>query len=221
MSHVIARARYRVVGFLAQRLIEVTERIEGSDELTADFGLLFRDGIREPNVRVHGAFAFTLNLIGESCSDGSDDDGDGLADCDQWDCQDLGVCQGRQPYRRGDLDGNARIDVTDALWILRFLFTATVLPVDCTAAVDADGDGEMTLGDALALLQWLFRRRDRLPEPFVSCGRTGGGVSSVPTAVRIGSLLPKTLEENAPIDDSGKVRLSSMTVIRSTGWFDF
>ncbi len=86
---------------------------------------------------------------------------------------------GAPPIRRGDVDGDARSNITDAIRILRYLFAGGEEP-DCADAADLNDDGRVDMVDSVALLRALFhaieppwpecsadRTRDSLP----SCGR--------------------------------------------------
>ena len=60
----------------------------------------------------------------EVCGNGEDDDGDGLADCDDSDCAAEEACQVvKGPvFHRADPDANGAIQLTDGIFILNFLF---------------------------------------------------------------------------------------------------
>ena len=72
-------------------------------------------------------------------------------------------------FRRGDLDANSQVRVTDAVLLLRILFGLQVAHFDCEKALDCNDD--VSLSDAIAVLNWLFRSGPRLPEPTVECGQ--------------------------------------------------
>ena len=73
----------------------------------------------------------------EICGNGEDDDGDGLADCDDSDCEAEEACQVvKGPlFHRGDPDDNGAIQLTDGIFILNFLFLGGTPPpapgLDC------------------------------------------------------------------------------------------
>ena len=85
------------------------------------------------------------------------------------------ICSGieiRSDFRRGDVDGNQRVDVADAVHIVRRLTGELVeptAPTTCLDAYDADDDGRIAFTDAAALLRGIFARA-RLPEPSGNCG---------------------------------------------------
>jgi mono/diheme cytochrome c family protein len=74
-------------------------------------------------------------------------------------------------FRRGDAGGDGRLDVSDAIAILLYLFGGG--GAGCLDAMDADGRSDVELADAVYLLQYLFRRGAPPPAPFDACG-TGG-----------------------------------------------
>lgn len=73
-------------------------------------------------------------------------------------------------FRRGDVDGSAVADITDALLHLQFQFTGDV-PMDCHDAGDVDDSGALDVSDPLNLLIALFIGTPPVPEPgLASCG---------------------------------------------------
>src|SRR5262245_33252259 len=71
-------------------------------------------------------------------------------------------------FRRGDASGEGRINITDAILILRFLFSAG--EVGCLDASDVDDDGEITITDPILLLAWLFQGGNALAPPSAEPG---------------------------------------------------
>jgi hypothetical protein len=89
----------------------------------------------------------------EDCRNGSDDDGDDLADCDD-DCAGEPACLGAM-FLRGDADSNSDIDLRDAVGILAFLFLGGRQSA-CWDAADADDSGNLDLSEAIGILNFLF-----------------------------------------------------------------
>ncbi|OLE43665.1 MAG: hypothetical protein AUI36_23715 [Cyanobacteria bacterium 13_1_40CM_2_61_4] len=58
-------------------------------------------------------------------------------------------------FRRGDVDGNAKVQVSDAIVLLNHLFRGGAL--ECQDAGDTDDNGEVNLTDAVVTLRWLFQ----------------------------------------------------------------
>ena len=71
--------------------------------------------------------------------------------------------------QRGDVDGDGRLSITDAITALRYLFTDGEQP-GCLKTADADDDGLLSVTDAVRILGYLFRGDDPLPGPFRECG---------------------------------------------------
>ena len=69
---------------------------------------------------------------------------------------------------RGDVDGNSRINVIDA--ILSVPVGDIQRPRDCLDAQDADDDGRLTVLDTITLITYLFRHGPELAAPYVACG---------------------------------------------------
>jgi hypothetical protein len=72
-------------------------------------------------------------------------------------------------FRRGEVLGDGRVDLTDAIEILRSLFQGSG-PLACDDAADIDDDGRLTVTDAVRLLRHLFAGGPAPAEPFATCG---------------------------------------------------
>lgn len=72
-------------------------------------------------------------------------------------------------FDRGDANGDASLDLSDASFGLNFLFSGGDAP-GCMKAADANDDGDVDLSDALFVLNFLFNGGDALPPPFRECG---------------------------------------------------
>jgi len=88
-----------------------------------------------------------------------DDDIDGVPD----------DCGTAVRFRRGDIDDDGRIAVTDVIRVFDVMFRSGGTP-PCWTAADTDDDGAVTLGDAILVLDYLFRSGPPPREPFASCG---------------------------------------------------
>ncbi len=66
-------------------------------------------------------------------------------------------------FVRGDVDGDGAHSVSDAVNIVLHAFRGR--DIDCLEAADVDDDGRIALGDAAALLDWVFRRGTPPPAP--------------------------------------------------------
>lgn len=68
------------------------------------------------------------------------------------------------PYRAfGDVNGDGRVDSTDARLVLQAYAGKTTLDADAAAAGDVDGDGKVTSADARLILQKYAGKIDDLP----------------------------------------------------------
>jgi len=72
-------------------------------------------------------------------------------------------------FQRGDVDADGKVNLTDPINILGFLFFGSFRP-DCRDALDANDDGGVNLADAVFLLTFLFRGGDEIRSPFRECG---------------------------------------------------
>ena len=117
-------------------------------------------------------------LPDEVCDNGIDDDEDGDTDCDDADCSDEESCQepAEDLFRRGDADANGAMQLTDAVFVLLYLFSGGGEP-PCMEASDADNNGALQLTDAVYVLLYLFSGGDAPPAPGAAeCGADTGDV---------------------------------------------
>jgi len=73
-------------------------------------------------------------------------------------------------FRRGDVNADTLVDVSDAISALLYLFAGGVVVPSCERTADADADGDVQLNDAVYLLNYLFRQGDPPESPFTDCG---------------------------------------------------
>jgi hypothetical protein len=68
-------------------------------------------------------------------------------------------------YTCGDGNGDQNVEITDAVYLINYLFKSTA-PPECpspyTCCADATGDGEATIADVVYLINYLFKSG---PEP--------------------------------------------------------
>jgi len=88
---------------------------------------------------------------------------------------DVTLADGNVRYLRGDCNSDASLDLTDAAFVLTFLFANGPRP-KCLDSCDFDADGKLDLTNAVFLLNFLFQSGPVMPPP-----RTCQG--DVPTAV--------------------------------------
>ncbi|MFQ5654938.1 MAG: hypothetical protein ACE5GW_09435 [Planctomycetota bacterium] len=74
------------------------------------------------------------------------------------------------PFRRGDCNADAAIDISDAVALLSALFSGGTTP-PCVDACDTNDDGGFDIADAVALLSALFiAGTPPPPAPYPDCG---------------------------------------------------
>ena len=72
-------------------------------------------------------------------------------------------------FRRGDVNADGSIDLTDATALLGFLYQSGSRP-PCRKSADLNDDGALNVLDAMLVFQHLFRGLNDIPAPFASCG---------------------------------------------------
>ncbi len=68
-------------------------------------------------------------------------------------------------FERGDSNQDGKVDLSDAVFTLGFLFLGED-PSYCLDAMDADDDGQVIITDAMYALNFLFKGGEALPPPF-------------------------------------------------------
>lgn len=77
--------------------------------------------------------------------------------------------EGQGGFRRGFINGDAVLDLSDAIGIFEYLFLG-VSPPACLKAVDVNDDSLADLTDGVFLLEYQFLGRSAPPPPFAECG---------------------------------------------------
>ena len=93
----------------------------------------------------------------------------------------LGPSSGDPQFKRGDTNGDGKVDIADAIATLGHLFGGNPAPM-CPDAADANDDGQLNIADAIATLGHLFGGTGPLPSPFGACGADPTD-DSLPTCV--------------------------------------
>ena len=75
-------------------------------------------------------------------------------------------------FVRGDTNSDGRVDLSDVVAVLRYLFAARAAP-SCLRTADANDNGEVDIADAVYILGYLFGGGPVLPAPFPGCGFDG------------------------------------------------
>jgi hypothetical protein len=71
-------------------------------------------------------------------------------------------------FLRGDPSSNEKVELTDAVLILKYLFESGAL--SCQLAADVDASGRINISDAIYLLNALFKGGAQVPAPYPKCG---------------------------------------------------
>ncbi|MGH9360929.1 MAG: hypothetical protein ACRD2T_03370, partial [Thermoanaerobaculia bacterium] len=72
-------------------------------------------------------------------------------------------------FRRGDVNSDGALDISDPIALLEFLFLGGEEP-SCLDAADANDSGILGLNDPILILEHLFRGGPAPRDPFPSCG---------------------------------------------------
>ncbi len=75
-----------------------------------------------------------------------------------------------EDFVRGDANGDERVDLSDAVATLNYLFQGGEKPA-CLDAADSDDSGDLQITDAIFHLGVLFLGRGPFPAPHLECGR--------------------------------------------------
>jgi hypothetical protein len=75
----------------------------------------------------------------------------------------------RNRFLRGDANSDGDVNITDALFVLRFLFGSDSAP-GCRKSADANDNGKLSLTDAALLLIHVFAAGAAPEDPFPNCG---------------------------------------------------
>ena len=87
---------------------------------------------------------------------------------------------GAIPFRRGDCNGDDKLDLSDAVCILEWLFLGGEAP-GCAAAGNSNGDARVDISDGVSILEHLFLGGPPPPPPYPECGS-----SALPEDAEIG-----------------------------------
>lgn len=104
-----------------------------------------------------GTYTVTLLVFGYSVSDAETKTGY------------IRVGSGGAPFVRGDANGDSRVDISDAIAALNYLFLGSA-DLSCPDAADADDSGDLNITDAIRILEYLFQGGAAFPPPFPASG---------------------------------------------------
>ena len=74
-------------------------------------------------------------------------------------------------FRRDDVNLDGALDVSDAVFLLLFLFVGPDVELRCQKSADFDDSGKLNVTDAIYILSYLFVTGLPPAEPFSACGR--------------------------------------------------
>ncbi len=77
--------------------------------------------------------------------------------------------EGNGEFLRGDANADERLDISDAITLLFYLFTGGSF-LSCEDAGDANDDGELDTTDVVSILKYLFLVQEPPLPPFSRCG---------------------------------------------------
>ena len=72
-------------------------------------------------------------------------------------------------FIRGDADESGVVDLSDAIFILNWLFLGKEGP-ECWDRADANDDGLIDISDPVAILLYLFKGQNPIPDPYTEAG---------------------------------------------------
>jgi len=131
----------------------------GIDAARVQMKALSAEEVSDNHLLIRAGFAAGgPTIVPEDCGNGIDDDGDGLIDCDDDDCAEVGPPDCPPPadtFVRGDSNSSGTIDLTDGIRTLNFLFTGGPEPT-CLDAADSSDDGQLGINDAIQVFSYLF-----------------------------------------------------------------
>ncbi len=73
-------------------------------------------------------------------------------------------------FKRGDANGDGRLDISDAVTLLIYMFEGGRGPLRCEDAGDANDDGGLDIADAVRILGRLFAHGAPFDPPYPACG---------------------------------------------------
>jgi len=73
-------------------------------------------------------------------------------------------------FKRGDANGDSKINVTDGVLVAQNIFASKLVKFDCKDMLDVNDDGRLDTGDPVYLLTYIFLKGPKPPTPFDACG---------------------------------------------------
>ncbi len=148
---------------------------------TGKTDLHFCDGLGSPpiitSIMIDGK-NYRLNnfygkiLVGDVDNDGLSGKKDNCPEIynpDQKDFDSDGIGDMCEPFIRGDVNNDHRVDIGDPIFILSYLFGGGIIPT-CMDAADVNDDGKVDIADSVYLLDYLFSGGPKPSAPFEDDG---------------------------------------------------
>ncbi|MEM7233607.1 MAG: LamG-like jellyroll fold domain-containing protein [Planctomycetota bacterium] len=150
------------------RTLEIGRRVNGNGTANYFPGAMADVRIYDEGLDAAAILKLATPTVGptEICDNEIDDDGDGLIDCLDDDCE---ACDDGPTFQRADADASGTVNITDGIFILNFLFLGGSTPT-CQDAADADDSGSINITDGIFVLNFLFLGGGDPPAPFENCG---------------------------------------------------
>ena len=115
------------------------------------------------------------------------------------------------PFRRGDVNADGGIDISDAIAGLDALFQSGLVADACIDASDVNDSGDVDVSDAVYLLLYLFANASPPPPPHPACGGdpTPDALDCAEFQICGGDLFElSTVAETSPYDGESGVAIS-------------
>lgn len=144
------------------RVLRLVFKATVEDEDSIDYDVSFVDGLlTEGGESIDNVIAFNSGSHRPTIAD------------------DLRICINRfieswSVFIRGDANGDAAVDISDAIKVLTVLFAGDPSGLACREAADANRDGYLDISDGVSILDNLFMGVDSIPAPYPECEWIGG-----------------------------------------------
>ncbi len=106
----------------------------------------------------------------------------------------VSAAQNALRFKRGDVDLNETVEITDALVILGYLFLGDSV-ISCLAAADIQDDNEVDISDAIGIFGYLFKGEAPPVEPFLSSGFDATPSEGLPLCLRTNQSKRRALQD--------------------------
>jgi len=116
-------------------------------------------------------------------------------------------------FRRGDVDGNGKLEMADAVRTFGFLFLGNPTSLGCMDAADTNDSGKVDLSDGVATLNFMFTGGAAPPSPgHINCGPDTTAVPDTLTCDESPNCAPAPTPPSAPTGVSATPGNAQVTV---------